>query len=115
MADPLLIVRLAVTVGEVGEMKDADRMAAWDQARGICVACGRALGQHGVVHHRQAKGMGGKRPPEHDRPPNTIVVHDHCHKIIHGNPAAAREAGLIVPSWTDPGTTPMTRLHLGTT
>jgi len=76
------------------------------------VACGHRLGDQGVVHHRQAKGMGGKRPPEHDRPPNTFVLHYACHKAVHANPAAAREAGLIVSNWADPATTPTQRLTL---
>jgi len=93
-------------------VNDADRWLAWDAARGWCVACGQALGSDGVVHHRQAKGMGGKRPPEHDRPPNTVVLHDHCHKQVHAHPKAARAAGLIVSGWGNPAAVPMSRLAL---
>lgn len=92
-------------------------MAAWDAARGRCVACGRGLGAAGVVHHRQAKGMGGRKGGRRsgaytDRPPFTVVLHDGCHTAAHAHPAAARLAGLIVPSWADPATVPMGRLDL---
>jgi len=90
-------------------------MEAWDAARGVCAACGRPLGADGVVHHRQGKGMGGRKGARRagtylDRPPNTIVVHDTCHKQVHANPTAARAAGLIVPSWADPAEVPVFRL-----
>ena len=96
---------------------DVDRWLAWDAARGVCVACGRGLGWDGVIHHRVLKGMGGRKGGRQsgrylDRPPFTVVLHDRCHKQVHGNPAAARAAGLIVPSWGDPAATPLGRLLL---
>ena len=92
-----------------------DRQAAWDAARGRCAACGRPLGAEGVVHHRQPKGMGGRKGARRkglyaDRPPWTVVLHDACHRAVHGNPRAAYEAGLLVPSWADPATVPMGRM-----
>ena len=94
-------------------MKDSDRVEAWEIARGICVACRYPLGDSGVVHHRKGKGMGGRRRTAgFDSPPNTVVLHDACHKAVHANPAAARDAGLIVSNWSDPAEIPMTRLSL---
>ena len=99
-------------------MDQSDRMATWDAAKGRCVACGELLGSNGVVHHRQAKGMGGRKGARRrglysDRPPFTVVLHDGCHKLVHANPAAAYDAGLLVRSSRHPGDVPMGRLRLG--
>ena len=98
-------------------MDDADRWATWEAARGICVACGRGLGAAGVIHHRVLKGMGGRKGARrrglfYDRPPITVVLHDACHKAVHDNVQAAREAGLIVPSWQHPADVELRRLDL---
>ena len=102
---------------DLADVTAEDRMEAWDAARGWCVACGRRLGDQGVLHHRQAKGMGGRKGGRksgtfHDGPPNAVILHDACHVAVHANPAAARDAGLIVSGWADPAAVPMSRLAL---
>ena len=92
-----------------------DRELAWNAARGRCVACSGWLGTNGVVHHRQAKGMGGRKGARAagtytDRPPFTVVIHDACHKYVHEHPNDAKELGLIVSSWADPGEVPVNGL-----
>ena len=88
-------------------MKQETRNAAWSIANGYCRACGKALGAAGVVHHRKLRSQGGT-----DDLGNLAVLHTDCHLAVHANPAAARDAGLIVSAYADPLDVPMGRLRL---
>lgn len=65
-----------------------------------CQGCGRSLHvSSGSRHHRQLRRHGDHSPA------NLILLCGSgttgCHGAAHADPQAAREAGLIVPSWRD--------------
>lgn len=47
------------------------------------------------AHHRKPSGQGGP-----DTAANVVALCQHCHfDVHHRRPGAAREAGLLIPSW----------------
>ena len=56
------------------------------------------------AHHRQMRSQGG---PTNDV--NLLAVCNACHTWIHGHPEKSYEAGLLVPSWSDPVEWPVKR------
>jgi hypothetical protein len=80
------------------------------RAGGRCEGCGAPLHTRAEVHHRQAKGMGGPGIKGlRDYPGNLLVLHPKCHRWAHAHPRHARMVGWVVPSWSDPTATPVTR------
>lgn len=55
----------------------------------------------GEAHHRRLRSQGGR-----DDPWTCVWLCASCHRWAHGNVAAAREAGWIVPGWADPASWP---------
>ena len=66
-----------------------------------CPVCGVYLDSvH--LHHRRLRSQGGK-----DSYSNLIAIHPACHQRVHASPAAAYEAGWMVPSWAQPEEWPL--------
>ncbi|WP_182349495.1 HNH endonuclease [Tomitella gaofuii] len=61
------------------------------------------------LHHRRLRSQGGRHTVE-----NLAAICRACHDYAHNHPRKARECGWIVPSWSDPDTTPMVRRGLAT-
>jgi hypothetical protein len=85
----------------------------WNEARtrpavearsgGICEFCQRAKAVEKA--HRIGRGVGGDWDPG-----NIVDLCSRCHRESHRNPDWANLHGLILKSWEDPETTPVTRL-----
>lgn len=71
---------------------------------GRCEHCGRPLGDRWEAHHRRLEGQGG--PAELA---NLVALRQVCHIAAHAAPWTAIELGIIVPSWADWKTVPLTR------
>ena len=67
-----------------------------------CLWCGKALRGHAERHHRQRRGVGG------DHLANLVLLHSRCHQTAHSQPEQARRRGVIVPTWDDFTTRPLT-------
>lgn len=81
----------------------AARETVLRRARGRCESCGRRLDIDTLhFHHRKARSAG-----RDDSPSNGLALCARCHGWTHGHVTAAREAGLIVPSWNDPAEVPV--------
>lgn len=80
------------------------RALVYVRSNGICEVCGQARGTN--WHHRKNQGQGGTWDPR-----NGLHVcgtgTTGCHGHITGHPAASRERGWSVPSWSDPADTPV--------
>lgn len=56
------------------------------------------------LHHRQAKGMGGRKGAHTAE--NLLHLCRGCHDLIHSNPRWSRDVGLIVPKSAPAPSTP---------
>lgn len=84
------------------------RDLAYARSGGYCESCGTPVDPNNwAFHHRKLKSRGGKDTIE-----NALVLHHHCHNVsfgsVHQNPTDATRRGLMVSSWDDPATTPVT-------
>lgn len=83
--------------------KEARRLV-YDRSGRVCEVCGRARATN--WHHRKNASQGGLWCPSnglHLCGSGTTG----CHGKITVNPRIARERGWSVPSWGDPGETPV--------
>jgi hypothetical protein len=85
----------------------AMREVVYTRCRGYCEACGNALPESWALHHRKLKSRGGK-----DAVSNFVALHHECHNLgtasVHLNPEKATDRGLMVPSWQDSPSCPLT-------
>lgn len=69
--------------------------AAKDRARGRCERCGHAemwgMTSRLVVHHVAGRGF-----PECHHPALLLVLHDDCHRAIHGSPGRSYVDGSMI-------------------
>lgn len=78
-----------------------------------CESCGEVLRPgRWSLHHRRPSGMGGTRASVAHSPSNLLALcgTDNvtgCHGLVHRNPAAARDAGLLVRKAADPTKVPV--------
>ena len=83
------------------------RALVYSRCVGYCEKCGRQLGDNWALHHRQLKSRGGK-----DEISNFVALHHACHNLgtdsVHLNPEKATDRGLMVPSWQDSPSCPLT-------
>lgn len=86
-----------------GVLDPLQRTRLYEAQRGRCPACGQHLTTQAAAHHRRLRSQGGTWDDT-----NIVLIHPDCHTWVHANPQAAVQAGLIVPSWADPATTPIT-------
>lgn len=89
----------------------ANRQLVQGRAFGRCERC-VTVELNGDLHHRRPKGLGGSKAPDRHDVSNLVHVCRGCHTWCHGNPAAAAEAGFIVPrsSGRHPLEVPITNL-----
>ncbi len=75
---------------------------------GRCPVCGGLITDRAERHHRQRRAVGG------DRYANLTLLHSRCHSWTTEHPQDARDRGLIVSAYDDPGLVPLT-FHGGAT
>lgn len=81
----------------------AARQAVWERGNGVCeFCCAASLGE---IHH--LAGRGGVDPHRYtgdwrDPRNNLVGLCQPCHQMAHGNPAWAREVGLMRSRIEDP-------------
>lgn len=77
------------------------------RCKGYCEKCGGALDENFALHHRKLRSRGGK-----DTVDNLVALHHECHNLgtnsVHLNIKKATERGLIVPTYANPETYPLT-------
>lgn len=88
------------------------RRLVQDRDQGCCVRCGHyCLNEPHSVHHRQPKGMGGRKGA--DTPSNLILLcgsgSTGCHGYVHSRADRSRDLGYLVRSRHDPATSPLWR------
>lgn len=93
--------------GESNDIPAAVRAVVLARCRGLCEACGKALGDAPVhMHHRK------KRTRRNHVACNIVALHPTCHVLapeaVHQRPTWAAERGLIVRAGEDPDTKPLT-------
>lgn len=86
------------------------RNAIQDRDDGCCVRCGHyCLHEPHSVHHRQVKGMGGRKAA--DTPSNLILLcgsgSTGCHGYAHARPATSYRFGYLVRSTACPSSAPI--------
>ena len=89
--------------GRWAEVEQRDRVcqaSAW--AFGSLRPCDGPM----VVHHRQAKHMGGTSDPHVHDLENLVLLCNRHHVEVHEQVARARSCGLVVPSWQTVGRPP---------
>lgn len=83
-----------------------------------CESCGESLAPgRWSAHHRRLSAMGGTRAEVAHSPVNLVALcgtdnQTGCHGLVHRNPQAARDAGLLVRRSADPARVPV-QLHDG--
>jgi hypothetical protein len=74
---------------------------------GYCEKCGIPLSADFALHHRKLKSRGGKNDVT-----NLVALHHNCHNMgtesVHMKPEEATRRGLMVSSWDDPASVPVT-------
>lgn len=77
------------------------------RCNGYCESCGATLPDNFALHHRKLRSQGGK-----DVLSNLLALHHECHNLgrpsAHLDVAWATERGLLVPSWSESVSHPLT-------
>ena len=88
---------------DLGELREL----AYSRCKGYCEKCGLPLRDNWALHHRKLRKHGGK-----DEISNVVALHHECHNLgtysVHLRPKASYESGLLVKSFDDPQTAPVT-------
>lgn len=69
-----------------------------DRANHRCELCGVGV-EHGQLHHRKARGMGGTVNAESRSTANALYLDFKCHEMIERNRSKAYENGWLVHRW----------------
>jgi hypothetical protein len=83
--------------------EDRTRAAVHARSGGVCEFCQKKRATEKA--HRVGRGVRGEWNPG-----NILDLCSGCHHHSHMNPDWANAQGLIIKSWQDPETTPVTRL-----
>lgn len=95
-------------VSEAGRPSRVTRELVEKRDGRCCVVCGRGGLVH--LHHRRPSRADGSRDPRVHAAANLVTVCAGCHRRIHGRPAWARDAGLLLRAGADPEAVPV-RVH----
>jgi 5-methylcytosine-specific restriction protein A len=81
------------------------RAVVIERAQGYCERCGEKRGSE--AHHRRARGAGGTRRPETNRPSNALWLCGGCHRFVESNRSYAYEQGWLVRQHDEPRDVPV--------
>ncbi len=89
----------------------------WPMARRVALrrdhhTCRRCGAPGSDVHHRVARGKGGRQyDGDRHAPERLVTLCRACHGWVHAHPTEAKTGGYTVPDWDDPTTVPVSMYH----